>query len=156
MRKLNHTFVNHTFANHTFANHAFVKMTHLLVIKHWAQPAMHRLPSASIVPRGFPEGRSCGTLGVDGRRCMGAVRHSSLPLCLAQLPPRVLRRTLGRVAVDTANSMTNEGTRAQHTCVDTTRSVALLIQEYGTAGWRSMRAVRLAPAHLASHAEPSQ
>ena len=77
---------------------------------------MLRRPSASIVPRGFPEGRSCGTLGVDGRRCMGAVRHPSLPLCLAQLPPGVLRRTLGRVAVDTANSMTNEGTRAQHTC----------------------------------------
>ncbi len=44
--------------------------------------AMHRLPSASIVPRGFPEGRSCGTLGVDGRQCMGAVRRPSLPFVL--------------------------------------------------------------------------
>jgi hypothetical protein len=71
--------------------------------------AMHRLPSASIVPRGFPEGRSCGTLGVDGRRCMGAVRRPSLSLRLAQHPPGVLRRTLGRVSADTANSMMNEG-----------------------------------------------
>ena len=77
--------------------------------------AMHRLPSASIVPRGFPEGRSCGTLGVDGRRCMGAVRRPSLSLRLAQHPPGVLRRTLGRVSADTANSMMNEGGRVCNT-----------------------------------------
>ena len=85
---------------------------------------------------------------------MGAVRHPSLPPCLAQLPPGVLRRTLGRVAVDTANSMMNEGTRVHHDSVDATRSVALLTQQYGTTDWRSMRAVRLAPSPLTAYASP--
>jgi hypothetical protein len=40
---------------------------------------------------------------------MGAVRRPSLSLRLAQHPPGVLRRTLGRVSADTANSMMNEG-----------------------------------------------
>ena len=57
--------------------------------------AMHRLPSASLVPRGFPEGLSCGTLGVDERRCMGAVRRLSRSLRLAQHPLGVLRGALG-------------------------------------------------------------
>ena len=67
------------------------------------------LPSASLVPRGFPEGLSCGTLGVDGRWCMGAVRRLSRPLRLAQHPLGVLRVALGWVSADTANSMMNEG-----------------------------------------------
>jgi hypothetical protein len=104
-------------------------------------------PFTPTVPRGFPEGLLCGTLGGEEQRCMGAVRHPSLTQCLTQLPPGVLRRTLGRVAVDTANSMMNERSRAHHTCVDTTRSVALLTQQYGTTGWRSMRAVRLCASH---------
>jgi hypothetical protein len=60
----------------------------------------------------------------------------------------------GRVAVNTATSMMNERSRAHHTCVDTTRSVALLTQQYGTTGWRSMRAVRLAPSPLTAYASP--
>ncbi len=65
---------------------------------------------------------------------MGAVRHPSLTQCLTQLPPGVLRRALGRVAVNTASSMMNEGTRVQHVSLDITRRVELLIQQYGAAG----------------------
>ena len=85
---------------------------------------------------------------------MGAVCHPSLSHCLARLPPGVPRRTLGRVAVDTANSMMSERTRVHHDSVDTTRSVALLTQQYGAAGWQSMRAVRVMRTHRTAHANP--
>ena len=123
-------------------------MTQLLAIKYNGPKLPCTVqPFTPTVPRGFPEGLLCGTLGDEEQRCMGAVCHPSLSPCLAQLPPGVLRRTLGRVAVNTANSMMNERSRAHHTCVDTTRSVALLTQQYGTTGWRSMRAVRLCASH---------
>ena len=81
---------------------------------------------------------------------------------VAKARPIVLRRFLreccvgrwARVAVDTAHSMMNERSRAHHNSMDTTRRGALLIQEYVTAGWRSMRAVRLVPTPLTAHANP--
>jgi hypothetical protein len=75
---------------------------------HWAQPCHAPCrPSPPTVPRGFPEGLLRGTLGGEEQRCLGAVRH--------QTPPRVSAGT-GGGAVNTANSMINEGTRVQWTC----------------------------------------
>ncbi len=80
----------------------FKNMTYILATKvPGPMPCVTR-PSAPTVLHGFPEGRPCGALGVDGRRCMGAVCHPSLPQCLAQLPP-------GSVASDTGAGGSGHG-----------------------------------------------
>jgi hypothetical protein len=61
---------------------------------------------------------------------MGAVRRQAARPA-SQLPPGL---DAGRVAANTANSMMTEGARVQHISMDITRSVALLIQQYGTTG----------------------